>query len=106
MGDTVHLSSSLFQPIASEEVVDAMVNLTVGEPINGIVEIGGPEKIGMDKFAKKYLEMKGDDREVVADPRALYFGTVIDDRSLVPDNNSLKGSIRYDDWIRIPGNLR
>lgn len=83
-----------------------MVDLTVKDPINGIVEIGGPERIGMDKFAKKYLDMKQDKREVIADSNALYFGTVINDQSLVPGNNARIGSIRYDEWIRIPGNLR
>ncbi len=106
VGDTIHLSSALFQPIASDDVVDAMVDLTVKDPINGIVEIGGPKKIGMDKFAKKYLDMKQDKREVIGDPNALYFGTVINDQSLVPGDDARIGSIRYDDWIRMPGNLR
>jgi uncharacterized protein YbjT (DUF2867 family) len=105
-GDIVHLCSALFQPIASDEVVDALVDITLEDPINGVVEIGGPEKIGMDQFAKIYLDMKQDKREVIADPNALYFGTVINDLSLVPDDHARIGSIRYKDWIRIPGNLR
>jgi len=82
------------------------VDITIKDPINGIVEIGGPEKLGMDQFGKIYLDMKQDKREVISDPKALYFGTVIDDQSLVPADNARKGSIRYEDWIRIPGNLR
>ncbi len=106
VGDTIHLSPALFQPIASDDVVNAMIDLTIKDPINGFVEIGGPEKIGMDQFARIYLDMKKDKREVIADPKALYFGTVINDQSLVPADNARKGSIRYEDWIRIPGNLR
>ena len=106
VGDTIHLSSAIFQPIASDDVVDAMVDLTVKDPINEIIEIGGPEKIGMDKFAKKYLDMKQDKREVIGDPKALYFGTVINNQSLIPGDNARIGPIRYDEWIRIPGNLR
>lgn len=106
IGDTIHLSSALFQPIASDDVADAMVELTVADPLNGIMEIGGPEKIGMDQFAKEYLAMKNDTREVIADQKALYFGTVINDHSLVPEDNARTGSITYDAWIRIPGNLR
>jgi uncharacterized protein YbjT (DUF2867 family) len=106
VGNTVRLSSGLFQPIASDDVVAAMVDITIKDPINGIVEIGGPEKLGMDQFGKIYLDMKQDKREVISDPKALYFGTVIDDQSLVPADNARKGSIRYEDWIRIPGNLR
>jgi len=96
----------LFQPIASDDVVDALVDLTLKDPVNGIVEIGGPEKLGMDEFAKIYLDMKQDHREVIADPNALYFGTVINDRSLVAEDDASKGTIRYEEWIRIPGNLR
>jgi len=106
VSNTVHLSPALFQPIASDDVADAMVDLTLKDPVNGIVEIGGPEKLGMDQFAKIYLDMKHDKREIIADPNALYFGTVINDRSLVPGDNARKGTIRYEDWIRIPGNLR
>jgi uncharacterized protein YbjT (DUF2867 family) len=106
VGNTVRLSSGLFQPIASDDVVAAMVDITIKNPINGIVEIGGPEKLGMDQFGKIYLDMKQDKREVISDPKALYFGTVINDQSLVPADNARKGSIRYEDWIRIPGNLR
>jgi uncharacterized protein YbjT (DUF2867 family) len=106
VGNTARLSSGLFQPIASDDVVAAMVDITIKNPINGIVEIGGPEKLGMDQFGKIYLDMKQDKREVISDPEALYFGTVINDQSLVPADNARKGSIRYEDWIRIPGNLR
>lgn len=106
VGNTARLSSGLFQPIASDDVVAAMVDITIKDPINGIVEIGGPEKLGMDQFGKIYLDMKQDKREVISDPEALYFGTVINDQSLVPADNARKGSIRYEDWIRIPGNLR
>lgn len=106
VGDTIRLSSALFQPIASDDVVDALVDLTLKDPVNGIVEIGGPEKLGMDQFAQIYLDMKQDTREIIADPNALYFGTVINDRSLVAEDDASKGTIRYEEWIRIPGNLR
>lgn len=100
------LSTGLFQPIASDDVVDALVDIVLDDPINGIVEIGGPEKIGMYRFAMKYLDAKQDMREVIGDAQAKYFGTIINDQSLVPSDHARIGSIRYDDWIRIPGNLR
>lgn len=106
VGDTIHLSSALFQPIASDDVVAALVDVTLNDPINGIIEIGGPEKLGMNQFAQIYLDMKQDKTKIVADPQALYFGTVIDDHSLVPEDDAKKGSIQYEDWIHIPGNLR
>ena len=83
-----------------------MVDLTLKDPVNGIIEIGGPEKLGMDQFAKIYLDMKQDKRKVIGDPNALYFGAVINDHSLVPEDNARKGTVRYEDWIRMPGNLR
>ena len=60
----------------------------------------------MNKFAKKYMDMKHDKRKIIADAYALYYGTEIDDHSLTTSDNAQKGSIIYDDWIRIPGNLR
>src|SRR5690606_17263784 len=71
-GNIVRLSSALFQPIASQDVVNALVDITVKGPVNGIVEIGGPEKISMAEFGKKYLYLKKDKREVIADSNALY----------------------------------
>jgi uncharacterized protein YbjT (DUF2867 family) len=62
VGDGIRLSSALFQPIASDDVVDALVDVTLKDPVNGIVEIGGPEKLGMDQFARIYLDMKEDKR--------------------------------------------
>tara|TARA_R110002051_G_scaffold314666_1_gene391976 strand:+ start:32977 stop:33732 length:756 start_codon:yes stop_codon:yes gene_type:complete len=105
-GDKVYLSSSLFQPISSDDVVDALVDVIVDDPINGILEVGGPEKIGMDKFAQIYMNMKKDDRQVIGDSHTLYFGSEISDVSLLPGAEARTGSIRYEDWIRIPGNLR
>ena len=105
-GNSIHLSSALFQLIASDDTVDALVDVIVADPLNKTIEVGGPEKIGMDKFAKKYMEMKHDKRKIIADPHALYYGTEIDDHSLTTADNARKGSIRYDDWIRMPGNLR
>lgn len=105
-GNTIRLSSAKFQPIASGEVVNALVDVILKDPVNGIIEIGGPDKMGMDKFARKYLDRKHDSREIISDPHALYFGTEINDHSLVPETGALLGTIHYDDWISIPGNLR
>ncbi len=105
-GESIHLPSALFQPIASDDVVDALVDVILADPLNSTVEVGGPEKIGMDKFAKKYMDMKHDKRKVISDPHARYYGTEIDDHSLTTADNARRGSIHYDEWIRLPGNLR
>jgi uncharacterized protein YbjT (DUF2867 family) len=98
-GDTVRLSPALFQPIASDDVSAALAELAVKPPLNGTVEVAGPEPISMDKFGCAYLAATHDKRRVVADVHAHYFGTVLDDRSLTPGANPILGRTRYADWL-------
>ena len=70
--------------------------VTLGAPVNGMIEIAGPEKIALAELAQRYLKATKDTREVVADPHARYFGTELDDRSLTPGDNPRLGSIRFD----------
>ena len=74
-GDTVRLPPALFQPMASEDVAKAVGRTAVGTPLNGIVEVGGPEKFRMDELVRQALKARNDPRQVVTDPDALYFGT-------------------------------
>src|SRR5690349_3331036 len=110
-GDIVRLPHALFRPIAADDVATALVRVAVGRPINGVTEIAGPEKMGMDDFVRKGLAANGDPRRVVTDVRAPYFGAVIDDRTLAPDENATIFTTRYSDWIaayssrRMLGNL-
>ena len=106
VGDTIHMSPANIQPIASDDVVAAMTSITIGLPFNGTIEVAGPEKIRLNELVQKYLGLKGDDREVIADTHAPYFGVEINDQSLTPADNARLGSIRYDEWIAQPGNLR
>jgi len=106
IGDTIHMSPANIQPIASDDVVAAMTSITIGLPVNGTIEVAGPEKIRLNDLVQKYLGLKGDKREVIADTHAPYFGVEINDQSLTPADNARLGSIRYDDWIAQPGNLR
>lgn len=99
----VRLSPALFQPVASEDVAAALADATLGAPINGIVELAGPEKFSLDEFARKYLTATNDRRKVVADIHARYFGAELDDRSLMPADTSRLGSLRFEDWL---GRLR
>lgn len=96
---TIHLSPALLQPIASDDVVAALADLTVGPPLNGTVEVAGPEKIPLDKFARKYLAANHDERQVVADVHARYFGTELNDQSLTPGQNPRIGAIRFEEWL-------
>jgi uncharacterized protein YbjT (DUF2867 family) len=98
-GDVVRLSPALFQPIASDDVVANLAELTLAPPVNGIVEIAGPEAYPMDKFARKFLAANGDKRKVIADVHWRYFGAELNDRSLTPGDRPRLGSIRFDDWL-------
>lgn len=99
-GDTVLLPEGAFQPIAAKDVATAVTRATVGDPTNGISNIAGPEKRGMDDFIRTALAASGDPRKVVGDPTARYFGTQLDERTIVPieGENPTIYPTRYSDW--------
>jgi uncharacterized protein YbjT (DUF2867 family) len=80
-------------------VSTALAEIAVQPPVNGMVEIGGPEKFKMFEIVRRALEASGDEREVVGDPNATYFGAPLDDKSLVADDGSLLGPTRYEEWL-------
>jgi uncharacterized protein YbjT (DUF2867 family) len=99
-GDTVRLPPVLFQPMASEDVAKAVGRTAVGTPINGIVEVGGPEKLRMDDLVREALQARNDPRQVVGDPEALYYGMYkVDDTTLVPADGASKGEVHFRDWL-------
>jgi uncharacterized protein YbjT (DUF2867 family) len=98
-GDTVRLSPALIQPIAADDVVAALADIALGSPVNGKVVVGGPESIPLDKIAGEALAARGDRRRIIADVHARYFGTELDDSSLVAADNARIGSIRFQQWI-------
>src|SRR5205823_13775780 len=98
-GQIVRLSPALFQPVASDDVAAVLADVTLGPPLNGIVELAGPERFSLDEFARRYLIATKDPRKVVADIHARYFGAELDDRSLTPGNNPRLGSVRFEDWL-------
>ena len=98
-GEAVHLSTAMMQPIASDDVVAALADVTLSAPLNGMVEIAGPERIRMSELGERYLKAMNDSRSVVADPKAPYFGALPDDASLVPAEGARIGVIRFDSWL-------
>jgi len=98
-GNTVRLPSVGFQPLAADDVAKAVAKTAVGSPLNGIVELGGPEKFRFNEMIRMGLNADKDQREVVADPHARYFGTELSERSLVPDDGALLGETRFEDWL-------
>ncbi len=99
-GDVIRLAPALIQPIASADVAAAMVDLALGTPVNGVVEVAGPEPLPLDALGRKYLTAKQDPRQVIADIHVGYFGTPINDRSLTPDAGARIGAIHLDDWLK------
>ena len=98
-GQTIHLSPALLQPIASDDVAAALADVTVGPPVNGTLELAGPERISLDELVRRFLSAKQDTRQVVADVHARYFGTELNDRSLTPGDNARLGPTRFADWL-------
>jgi uncharacterized protein YbjT (DUF2867 family) len=99
-GQTVRLPSALFQPIFSDDVAIALARIAVAKPLNGTVELAGPEAIPFDEVVRQYLAAQNDPRTVVTDEQARYFGTPLEKRSLVPGGeNPLLGSARFAEWL-------
>lgn len=98
-GKTVRLPSAKLQPIFSDDVVAALADVAVAAPVGGMIEVAGPEAIGLDELARRFFKATGDKRQVTTDTAATYFGAAIDDRSLTPDAGSRLGPTRFDDWL-------
>ncbi len=98
-GQTVRLPPALMQPIVSDDVAAALAHVAVAEPLNGTVELAGPEPIRQNDLVRRYLVANKDAREVMTDVHARYFGTELNDQSLTPGENPLIGPTRFGDWL-------
>jgi len=98
-GNKVRLPSVLFQPMAAEDVASALARIATGSPVNGTVEIGGPEQFPLDEAVRRDLAARNDPREVVADPNARYYGIKVTGRELVPGDGAQLGDTRLEDWL-------
>jgi uncharacterized protein YbjT (DUF2867 family) len=99
VGQTVRLSTAYFQPIAADDVAGAMADMALAAPLNGTIEIAGPERVRLNELVGRFLSATGDARTVTADAQAPYFGAVLDDRSRTPGDNPRIGKTRFDDWL-------
>lgn len=98
-GTTVRLPPVLIQPMAAEDVAAAVAGTAVGKPLNGAIEIGGPEALRFDEFVRRGLAARNDPRQVVADPRARYYGAELGERTLVPGDEARLGETTFDAWL-------
>jgi uncharacterized protein YbjT (DUF2867 family) len=99
-GQAVRVPPALMQPIAADDVAAALADVALAEPLNGTVELAGPEPIRQDDLVRRFLNATGDARTVTADPQALYYGIAVNDRSLTPGDHPRLGPARFEDWLR------
>ena len=99
-GDKLRVSPGLFQPIAADDVAAMVADVALAPPRNGIVEIAGAERAPFNEIVARYLKAVGDQRQVVRDPEARYFGGRVEEHSLVPLGEARLGRIGLDEWLR------
>jgi len=95
----VHLPDVLFQPMSADDVASGVGRVAAGQPVNGIVEIGGPEQFRVDELVRRRLVSLKDPREVVVDPNARYAGAKLSEKTLVPDDTARLGETRFESWL-------
>ena len=98
-GQTVRLPPVLMQPIASDDVAAVMADAALAEPLNGTVDLAGPEPIRQDDLVRQFLSATRDARTVITDSEALYYGIAVNDQSLTPGDNPRLGPTRFADWL-------
>src|SRR5262249_40919718 len=98
-GTVVRVPPVHVQPIAADDVARAVAKIATGSPLNGTIEIGGPEPFYLDGLLQRVLGARHDPREVIADAHARYFGSELNERSLLPGDEAELGEIRFDDWL-------
>lgn len=99
-GQTVRLPPAMMQPIAADDVAAFVADAALSKPLNGMFDIAGPEPIRQDELVRRFLKATGDAKTVITDPKALYYGLELNDRSLTPGDNPRLGPTRFEDWLR------
>ena len=99
VGDTITLAPVFIQPESADDVATTLAEVAVNKPVNGIVELGGPEQFRLDELVRRVLHTKNDPRSVRADVHARYFGTELDDHSLTPGSDARIAPTRFEDWL-------
>src|SRR5260370_35784775 len=100
VGQTGHLPPALVQPIAADDVASELAEVALSAPVNGMIEIAGPERAGLDKLVGRFLSATNDPREVITDVDARYYGLIIDDKSLTPATTPRIGATSFGDWLQ------
>ena len=99
-GNTIRLAHVLIQPMAAEDVAGAVAEVAVAPPVNGIIEVAGPQQFHLDELIRSTLRERHDPREVITDPEATYFGAELQERTLVPADDARLAKTSFDDWLK------
>jgi uncharacterized protein YbjT (DUF2867 family) len=102
-GNIVRMPPALIQPMAADDVASALARIATNPPLNGTVEIGGPEQFRLDELARLFLAARpdshSDPREVISDPHGRYYGIQVSERALVPNTNAQLSETRFETWL-------
>jgi uncharacterized protein YbjT (DUF2867 family) len=98
-GQMVRLPPVLMQPIAADDVAAVMADVALAKPLNGTIDLAGPERVRQDDLVRQFLKATGDTRKVITDPKALYYGITVNDHSLTPGDHPRLGPTRFEDWL-------
>ena len=98
-GNTIRIAPVLFQPMAADDVAKAVGRVAVASPLNGTVEVAGPQQFRFDDLIRRFVSARNDPREVITDPQATYFGAELTERELVPGDDARFGEMRFEDWL-------
>ncbi len=96
----MRLPPVLYQPMAADDVASALTGVAMGSPLNGMIEISGPEQFRLDEVIRRELAVRHDPREVISDPHGRYYGITVSERTLVPGEGARLGQTRFEDWLR------
>jgi uncharacterized protein YbjT (DUF2867 family) len=100
-GNKVRLPPVLFQPMAADDVASAIARIATSSPVNGTIEIGGPEQFPLDELIRRDLAARKDPREVISDPHGRYFGIEVSERTLIPNDDARLGETRFEEWVSL-----
>jgi uncharacterized protein YbjT (DUF2867 family) len=100
VGSEVRVPPVLFQPMAAEDVAKTVGRVSVGMPLHGTIEVGGPQQFRFDEIIRRALAARKDPRAVIADPKARYFGAILDERTLVPGEGALVGEVTLEEYVK------
>jgi uncharacterized protein YbjT (DUF2867 family) len=101
-GNQVRMPPALIRPMAADDVASAVARIATDPPVNGTIEIGGPEQFRLDELARRFLAARQDLREVISDPHGRYYGIEVSERALVPDKDASLGETRFETWLTQP----